>query len=214
MKLSLSLAHKSDKGWAEEMVTKHHYLHCLPHPQSRPMTYVVHCGRDRVGLIMVGLPHATKNKQWWGVEGKPTQWQVVDLSRIWLDPRVQRGGEWCRPEIVPGFWDRKGNWRNAAATWAIDQVLGRIQEDRISYWPPVFLDQPYHIKLVISYHDPQHHAGTIYRQMGFEPMYTDDDGKPVPSRTGKYGWCWSLPEPCWEWDEIELMRPRNLRLLL
>jgi hypothetical protein len=56
------------------------------------------------------------------------------------------------------------------ASWFIGQVLERIQEDWVSLWPPVYLDNPYHIRLVISYHDPAHHKGTIYKASGAEPL--------------------------------------------
>lgn len=212
--MELRLSNKADKPWIKKVLTECHYLHIEPHPRSRPHYYVLEHSDERLGIVSVGLPHATVNGRWWGKDGLPTQWQVVDLSRVWLHPRIQRGGELCRPDIVPGFIDRKGRWHSAAATWFMREVLKRVQVDRISLWPPVFLEKPYHILLAISYHDPQYHSGTIYKQMGWLPMYTNDDGKPILSSTGKYGWCWRLPEPDWTWNEIEIARPRTLRLPL
>lgn len=213
MTLTLSLACPDELTWAHKAVKDHHYLRGVPDPRARSMTYVLRHGLEPVGVIMVGLPHATRNKGWWGYPGLPTQWQVVDLNRIWLDPRIQKGGAWCQPGIVPGFYDRKGVWHSAAASWAVSQVLDRVQVDRITHWAPVYPDQPYHILLAISYHDPAFHAGIIYQQMGWQPMYTVDN-RPVPSKSGKYGWCWPLPEPHWKWDELTIARPRNLRLSL
>lgn len=212
--LTISLGNKTDLRWAQQVVTEHHYLHQPVHNQARPMVYVLkHDGR-RLGLIMVGLPHATRNRGWWGYEGLPTQWQVVDLCRIWLSPEIQAGGALAQLGIVPGFTDRKGVFRPTVATWFIHQVLARVQRDRVSLWPPVYLERPYHIRLVISYHDPALHKGTIYKAAGAEPMYTDDDGNPKPGPSGKFGWCWRLPEPAWEWNQIEIARPRTLRLAL
>ena len=37
---------------------------------------------------------------------------------------------------------------------------------------------------------------------------------PIPGPSGKFGWAWRLPEPAWSWSEIEIARPRNLRLEL
>lgn len=219
MDLTLRLGDKVDLEWAQGVAEEHHYLHQRVNNQARPMVYVLHFGEVKAGLIMVGSPHATRNKEWYGYPGLPTQWQVVDLCRIWIDPRFQAGGELCRPDVVPGFHDRNGIWRPRLATWAIGKVLARIQRDRVSEWPPVYPHQPYHILLVISYHDPQFHNGIIYKKMGWEPMYwvwKDEKQKaklPVVGPNGKYGWCWRLPEPAWTWEQIEIRRPRTMRLV-
>lgn len=217
--LTLYLGDKRDLQWAQDMVEKHHYLHQRVNNQARPMVYVLEHGATRAGLVMAGSPHATLNKGWYGYPGLPTQWQVVDLNRIWIDPRFQVGREVCGihagPTVTPGFYDRHYSWRSTLATWMVGEVLARIQRDRVSLYPPVFPDQPYHIRLVISYHDPAFHRGFIYREMGWEPMYTDAEGRPFPGASGgKYGWCWRLPEPEWEWSEITIRRPRTMRLVL
>ena len=79
-------------------------------------------------------------------------------------------------------------------------------------WPPVYLEDPYHIELAIAYHDPKFHKGAIYRLSGAEPMYVDKEGKAMPGSSGKFGWCWKLPVPDWDWQEIEILRPRTLRM--
>lgn len=142
-------------------------------------------------------------------------WQVLDLNRIILNPRIQFGGEFAlSPGIVPGFIDRKGVFRPTVASWAIKKVLHRIQKDRVSLWPPVILDDPYHIRLVISYHDPQYHKGTIYKVTNALPMYINDQGESIPGPSGKYGWCWPLSEPNWKWQDIEIRSPRQIRMAL
>lgn len=200
----------SDLAWAQGVVTEHHYLRQSVHPKAKPMVYII---GDYLGLIMVGNPHATLNKAWYGYPGQITQWQVVDMCRIWLSPRLQLGGDLARPGLVPGFTDRRGVFRPTVTTFAMREVLRMVQRDRVSLNPPVYPDQPYHIRLVISYHDPQFHRGFIYRQMGWEPMYTDDKGNPVVAeKSGKFGWCWQLPEPDWKWNEIYIQKPRTMRL--
>ena len=211
--LIITLGNRQDLAWAQATVTKKHYLHQPVHNQARPMVYIISLHGERVGLVMVGLPHATRNRGWWGYPGLPTQWQVVDLCRIWLDPAVQQGGGWATDGRVPGFTDRRGIFRPTVATWAISEVLARVQRDRVSLWPPVYPRQPYHILLAISYHDPALHKGSIYPLAGAEPMYTRG-GRPSAGLSGKYGWCWRLPEPDWKWNEIEIKRPRTLRLAL
>ncbi len=164
------------------------------------------------GLVMLGIPHATRCRGWWGYEGLPTQWQVVDVCRIYLDPDFQRGGCMCRPGTVPGFVDRHGVFRPTVATWAISEVLASVQRDRVALWPPVYTAEPYHILLGISYSDPQSHRGTIYRESKATPMFVDAAGTPVPGSSGKYGWAWKLPEPGWDWQDLTDIRPRTMRL--
>jgi hypothetical protein len=212
MMLWVELGTAADVAWAQSKVTHHHYLHQPVDPRARPMVYRLKLNELDMGLIMAGIPHATKCGEWWGYPGLPTQWQVLDLCRIWLDPAVQAGGLFARSGLLPGFVDRKGVFRPTVASWFIGEVLRRIQRDRVALWPPVFLDQPYHIRLVISYHDPQYHKGTIYKAAGAEPVYTDGEGTAVAGPSGKYCWAWKLPEPDWAWQDIEILRPRTIRM--
>lgn len=212
MNLDLSLARESEQAWAAQMLIAHHYLHKLPDPRARTMTYVLRLYDQPVGTMVLGIPHATRCGGWWGYPGLPTQWQVVDLCRIWLHPCVQRGGALCLPQHVPGFVDRCGKWRPTVATWTIGRVLEMVQQDRVRLWPPVYLDQPYHIRLAISYHDPKFHNGAIYRHSQASPMYTDMSGAPVPGPSGKYGWAWRLPAPGWTWADLQGIQPRTIRM--
>ena len=138
----------------------------------------------------------------------------MDLCRIWINPYYQRGeyGIYAKPGTVPGYVDRRGTFRPTVATWAISEVLRRVQSDRVRLWPPVYTAQPYHIELAISYHDPKFHRGTIYREAHAVPMYTDKQGAPAPGSSGKYGWCWWLGTPEWEWQQLSNVRPRTMRL--
>ena len=221
--LTITLADATDLAWAQATVKRNHYLHAPVDPRARPMAYIIHRETttvrleltqtiERIGLVMLGIPHATKCGGWWGYPGLPTQWQCVDLNRIWLDPAIQQGGQWCTPGEVPGYVDRKGQWRPTVATWAIGEVLARVQADRVRLWPPVYPDQPYHVELAISYSDPKFHKGTIYRHAGALPMYTDRTGVPIPGPSGKYGWAWRLPAPQWSWQDLTDISPRNMRL--
>lgn len=214
--LTLTLGNADDLAWAQATVTTHHYLRAPVDPRARPMCYWIKLDYppyvERMGLVILGIPHATRCRGWWGYEGTPTQWQVVDLSRIFLFPIVQAGGELCQPGVVPGYTDRRGVWRPTVATWAIAEVLRRVQADRVRLWPPVYPSQPYHIRLAISYSDPKFHRGTIYKQAHAAPMYTDSSGQPVPGPSGKYGWAWRLPEPGWGWAELDEIKPRTMRM--
>jgi hypothetical protein len=215
--LHIDLGDRNDLTWAQRIVAQYHYLRQPVDPRARPMVYIVRSDDDTyqrpLGLIMLGIPHATRCTGWWGYPGLPTQWQVVDLCRIWIDPDLQPGGRWCDPYTVPGFYDRRGKFRPTTPTWAINEVLQRVQADRVRLWPPVYLAQPYHIELAISYHDPAYHRGTIYRHSHATPMYTDATGAPIPGSSGKFGWCWKLPKPSWEWGELTDIRARQIRMI-
>lgn len=210
--LTIELGDSDSLKWAQETVIEHHYLHQPVDSRARPMVYVIRFEQWRMGLVMLGIPHATKCRHWWGYPGLPTQWQVVDLNRIWLASDVQVGGGICHPGYVPGFTDRKGQWRPAVASWAISEVLRRVQVDRVRLWPPVYLEEPYHVELAISYHDPKFHRGTIYKQSNARPMYTSRIGEPIPGPSGKYGWCWPLERPRWSWHELTGIQSRTIRM--
>lgn len=212
MNLTITLGDQADLAWAQKTVTRSHYLHQAVDQRARPMVYTVVWKEMRIGLVILGIPHATRCGGWWGYPGLPTQWQVVDLCRIWIDSDFQKGGAMCTPEHVPGYVDRKGAFRSTTATWAIAEVLRRVQADRVRRWPPVYPDQPYHIRLAISYHDPYFHRGTIYRQAGAVPMTIDGQGNPASGASGKVGWCWPLPEPDWTWDELIGIKSRTFRM--
>lgn len=209
--LTLTLGDAADLALSQIKVRLYHYLHQPVDPRARPMVYVIRHNGDALGLVMLGIPHATKCGGWWGYDGLPTQWQVVDLCRIWIDPELQYGGDFCRPGHVPGYTDRRGVFRPTVATWAIGEVLSRVQADRVRLWPPVYPSQPYHIRLAVSYSDPRFHRGTIYKLAGAQPMYTGD-GVSIPGPSGKYGWAWKLPEPQWTWEELTGVRSRTLRM--
>lgn len=210
--VEIELGNNDDLEWGQYTVETYHYLHQRVDNRARPMIYTIRYQGRRLGLIMAGTPHATKCGGWWGYPGLPTQWQVVDLCRVYIDPEIQAGGSLAQQGIVPGFVDRKGVFRPTVASWSIKKVLGRIGRDRISLWPPVYLNQPYHIRLVISYHDPEFHTGEIYRHAGAKSIHVSDDGQPQTAPSGKYCWGWELLEPEWEWYQIKIARPRNIRM--
>jgi hypothetical protein len=113
--LTIELGNRTDLLWAQDTVAEKHYLHQPVDPRARPMAYVIRHDDFRVGLVMLGIPHATKCTGWWGYPGLPTQWQVVDICRIWIHPDLQAGGFWCELGEVPGFVDRHGQFRPTVA---------------------------------------------------------------------------------------------------
>ena len=123
--LTIRLGDRADLDWAQRTVESDHYLHQRVDPRARPMVYVLDYHTIPVGLVMLGIPHATRCGGWWGYPGLPTQWQVVDLCRIWLAPAIQHDNYWCKPDVVPGFYDRRGMFRPTTPTWAISEEIGR-----------------------------------------------------------------------------------------
>ena len=57
------------------------------------------------------------------------------------------------------------------------------------------------------------HCGTIYKHSHATPMYTDASGNPAPGSSGKFGWCWRLPAPDWEWGELTNIMARQIRMI-
>jgi hypothetical protein len=101
---------------------------------------------------------------------------VLNLARVWIDPRFQPGGWGYSAEYLPGFVDRKGNFRSTLASSAIRELAARVGFDYLMRRPPCFLDEPYQIRYLMSYCDTRLHKGTIYRQAGFELYRTNQDG--------------------------------------
>jgi hypothetical protein len=80
---------------------------------------------------------------------------------------VQAGGHWYHSDLLPGFVDRHGAWRSTLASWCIRQALERVRVDYLLAHPPCFLDEPYQLRVCLSYCDTRQHRGTLYRVSGF-----------------------------------------------
>jgi len=202
----------SELAFCNHVCKWRHYLGTEIPPIARPMFYILEHNGIPLGVFGFSIPQATHCGSWWGKNAPITKWQVVDMSRVWVSPLIQAGGYWAKPEIVPGRWVN-GRYQPNTVTWAIGQIFKRVQEDWIAYWPPVELDKPYHILLIISYHDPKYHNGAIYRALNALPMYTHKaTGKPKTGSSKLYGYCWRLKLPRWHWWQLDHLRPRNMRL--
>ena len=97
--LTITLADAADLAWAQATVTAAHYLHAPVDPRARPMAYIIRdAGQTapaapqgvRVGLVMLGIPHATRCQSWWGGAWRlpAPQWGWQDLTDI--APRTMR----------------------------------------------------------------------------------------------------------------------------
>jgi hypothetical protein len=77
---------------------------------------------------------------------------------------------------VPGFVDRKGVFRSTLASTAILASLQTIGRDYLLANPPCFVEQPYKIRVVMSYCNKHLHRGLIYRASGFQFGRVNEDG--------------------------------------
>jgi hypothetical protein len=136
-----------------------------------------------VGYLLFGRPEATRCYPWYGdVDQKSagkvecSRWEVLNLARVWLDPSTQPGGSLHRPEILPGFRDRRGAWRSSLASTAVREAARKIRLDYLLKRLPCFPSEPYQLAWLLSYCDTRLHKGTIYRAAGFELYRTNERG--------------------------------------
>jgi hypothetical protein len=183
------LAPTQEAHWAQRQVAAHHYLRAAVDVRSRPLVYLVqalefwssttpHHRTFTVGCLIFGRPEATRcyvGGLTYGSQADVAadrarfdRWEVLNLARVWLDPCVQPGGALYRPDVLPGFTDRRGAWRSTLASAAIGQVLQQVRRDYLLAHPPCFLEEPYQLRACLSYCDTRLHRGTIYRASGFQ----------------------------------------------
>lgn len=176
--IRLHLADRHGLAAAQEAVAAHHYLHAPVDSRCSPVAYLVTLLDTKiVGCLIFGRPEATRCYQGNLTYGSQAdvereraafdRWEVLNLARVWFDPRVQQGGVWYDPVLLPGFKDRRGVWRSTLASWCIREALSTIGYDYLTQKPPVFPDEPYEIRAVLSYCDTRLHKGTIYQGAGF-----------------------------------------------
>jgi hypothetical protein len=174
--LQLHLADREGLRWAQDRVTRFHYLHRPVDVRCSLLAYLILLDGERVGCLIFGRPEAQCCGGWYGsVEDvqtgkcRITRWQVLNLARVWLDPLVQAGGDRCEigQLLVPGFRDRKRTWRTQLASTIISMALLQVGIDYLEKYPPVFLDEPYEIVECLSYCDTRIHQGLLYRAAGF-----------------------------------------------
>lgn len=92
--------------------------------------------------------------------GLPTD-KEKNLARVWLDPSVQHDGKCYIPN---------------AASWVIAQSTRRVPYDYLVCRPPVWCEEPYEIREVLSYCDTSKHRGTLYKACNFSLARTNDRG--------------------------------------
>lgn len=171
MTVRLELANDSALDWAQAQVSAHHYLHAPVDSRCSVLGYVITDRSERMGCLLFGRPEATRCYQGDLTYGSGAdvqtgrarfdRWEIVNLARVWLDPHFQIGGEWYLPN---------------AATWVIGQALRRVVVDYLHEYPPCFLDEPWKLRMCLSYCDTRIHSGALYKAAGFRLARTNADG--------------------------------------
>lgn len=181
--LSLLLADDAQTRWASRMVSQYHYLNAPVDPRCSALTYIVTLGGQYIGILTFGRPEATSVSEWYGSvlqkqrgECRLSRWEILNLARVWLSPSVQIGGLWYSPDILPGFSDRHGNFQSSLATTVIRMALEAVVVDYLIQFVPIWTDEPYQIREIISYCDPRYHRGVVYQQAGFRMVRENSRG--------------------------------------
>jgi len=169
--ITLTLADAADLSWAQTQVSAHHYLYTPVDSRCSVLGYVVMAHGERAGCLLFGRPEATRCYQGELTYGSQAdvmsgraqfdRWEVINLARVWLDPRLQRGGIW---EI------------GCLATMLISEALKRVVVDYLQEYPPCFIDEPWRLRACLSYCDTRIHQGTIYKAAGFRLARTNEQG--------------------------------------
>lgn len=184
---------QAERKWLNEMAAKYRYMHKAPSARSCTFGWAVtwdgkpiNDQGDPYGFVIYALIHYTKLQGEFGYPGLPTNWQVLNLARLWLHDDLPRNSE----------------------TWVIGNTLKLVQRRWLEVHPPPrFPELPYHIVKVISYSDLAFHTGTIYRAANFREV------KRVQRHIGRNGkrsmrisnsdlicFAYDLKEPKWNYE--------------
>lgn len=175
--ITLRLADAADLDWAQDQVSAHHYLHASVDSRCSVLGYIVMHRQDgedrRAGCLLFGRPEATRCYQGGLTYGSQAdvssgraafdRWEILNLCRVWFAPDSQG--------ISIRAWGAK--W---LASWAISQACKRVVVDYLQEYPPCYIDEPWKLKICLSYCDSRIHRGTIYKAAGFQLARTNADG--------------------------------------
>jgi hypothetical protein len=180
--------------WANDLVTRQHYLHRPVHHRASPFAYRIRVDGKEAGVIIMATIHFTRQKELFGYPRLPTKWQVLTVARVWINPRYQgittTDSQGCRHTFP-------------VASCALGKMLNRVQRDWLDHHPPR-LDAPYHIRLILAYADTgENHEGTIYRAANFKLWGHTNNNRPRHGTRGEHSgttkllYIYRLPQPHW-----------------
>lgn len=166
--LSLVLADQTDLRWAQAQVATHHYLHRPVDARCSPVAYVILDGQESMGCLIFGRPQATRVLGWYGTLGDVaartcylSYWQIINLARVWLDPRIQKNGM---------------HYIKNAASQMIAEALRRITVDYLMVKAPVWMNEPFELRECLSYCQSDLHTGALYRATNFQLVRSNHAG--------------------------------------
>lgn len=179
--LEISIAPAAGLEWAlaAGAIERFHYLHTFPDPRGMPVVHSVRLQGEWVGCLVWCRPES--NRRYKGVltygsqddvaagRARFDRWEILNLARVWFVPDVQAGGRLCQGDLIPGFTDRRGQFRSTFASAVVRLGIAAIRYDYLMVYPPCFPEQPYQIRCVLSYCDTRVHRGVLYRAAGFAP---------------------------------------------
>lgn len=187
--------HEAGRDELNELAKMHHYMHRAVHYRACPFGWRVSFDGELesntgvpCGFIMFASIHYTRLRGEFGYEGLPTKWQVLSLARLWLRDDLPKNSE----------------------TVTIAKALKLVQRRWLNVHPPRFVDQPYHVRKIISYADTTYHSGTIYRAANFrehsrvksQRRHKNTRG---PGSDGAELICfiYDLAKPRWDWSPVD-----------
>ena len=188
--------HAADADELNAMAVRHHYMHRAVHHRACPFGWRVSFdGQGKLsdgapaGFIMFASVHFTRLAGVFGYPGLPTKWQTLSLARLWLHDDLPHNSE----------------------TVVIAKALRMVQRRWLEVHPPRYLDEPYHVRVILSYADTRYHQGTIYRAANFrEDGRTISQARHKNTRGGgmdgaeliRFVYC--LDEPRWKWQPKQI----------
>lgn len=168
MNIELCLANKHDLAWSQQQVTEHHYLHAPVDARCNVLAYVVRADGERAGCLIFGRPEATRcydGQLTYGSQSDVAagrarfdRWEVLNLARVWMSEDLRGAGH---------------GW---LGSWAISEAAKRVVADYLHQFPPCFLNEPWRLRMLLSYCDTRHHTGALYRASGFSLARANTNG--------------------------------------
>jgi len=181
------------RDWLNGMATTYHYMHRPIHFRGCPFGWAIEFDGQLFqpdhkpsGFIIFASIHFTRLTGEFGYPGLPTKWQVLSLARLWLHDDLPHNSETC----------------------VIGKALKLVQERWLEVHPPVDLEQPYHIRKVISFADTRFHQGTIYKAANFrfagytvsQQRHTNTQGSGMNgAKLARY--VYDLKRPNWHYND-------------
>lgn len=152
---------ETDRDVLNDIAKQYHYKHAAVHQRSTPFGYMVEFDGNLYmpdgspcGIIIFASIHFTKWRGVFGYPGLPTKWQVLSLSRLWLHDDLPRNSETV---VIAKAIKPQGH-----------EQISRVGRDWLRVHPPRYPEEPYHIRVIVSYSDKTHgHEGTIYKASNF-----------------------------------------------